>query len=390
MSQKKVRKTIAQINERIRSGKAVVVNAAEMTDIVRRLGREQAAHEVDVVTTGTFSPMCSSGLLFNIGQAEPPLIRTTKVWLNDVPCYAGLAAVDAYLGATETVEDDPLNTEHPGAFPYGGAHVIEDLVAGKSVRLRAESYGTDCYPRRTLDRDVTLDKIPYAQLLNPRNAYQNYNAAVNLTGRTIYTYMGPLRPHMRNVNFATAGKLSPLLNDPLFRTIGLGTRIFLGGGVGYVLGPGTQHVANPKRTDRGLPLSGSGTIMVRGDLKGMQARYLRGLSFRGYGITLAVGLGIPIPVLDEEMAWFTGVDDSDILMPIKDYGHDYPNGNGRVLAHVPFSELLSGEIEIDGKKATAVPVTSLSMSLEVADELKRWIQSGEFLLTEPVELLPSS
>lgn len=386
----KVLKTIAEINARIRAGKAVVLNAAEMTETVRRLGKEQAAKEVDVVTTGTFSPMCSSGLLFNIGQKEPPLIRASRLWLNNVPAYGGVAAVDGYLGATETVEGDPLNSVHPGAFAYGGAHVIEELAAGKAVTIRAESYGTDCYPRRTLERQTTLADIPFAELFNPRNCYQNYNAAVNLTSRVIYTYMGPLRPHMRNLNFATAGKLSPLLNDPLFRTIGLGTRIFLGGGTGYVLGPGTQHVPNPQRTERGLPLSGSGTIMVKGDLKGMQARYLRAQSFLGYGVTLSVGVGIPIPILNEEIAWFTGVDDSDILMPVKDYGHDYPNGVPKVLAHANFADLLDGEVTLMGKKVKTVPLTSRSMSLEIADTLKSWIEKGEFLLTEPVELLPSA
>ncbi len=386
----KVTKTIAEINERIKTGKAVVVNAAEMCDIVRRLGKEGAAKEVDVVTTGTFSPMCSSGLLFNMGQPEPPAMRSTRISINGVPCYGGIAAADGYLGVTEMKEGDPLNDPYPGTFTYGGAHVIEDLVAGRTVQIKAESYGTDCYPRRTSDRNITLADLPFAQLLNPRNCYQNYNAAVNLTGRIIYTYMGPLRPNLQNLNYATAGHLSPLFNDPYFHTIGLGTRIFLGGGVGYVLGAGTQHVPNPKRTERGVPLTASGTLMLRGDLKQMNSKYLRGLSLIGYGCTLNVGVGIPIPILNEEIAWFTGVDNSDILMPIKDYGHDYPNCIPKILAHAPFDELMSGEIELLEKRVKTVPLTSYSLSLEIANELKSWIEKGEFLLTQPVDTIPSS
>lgn len=390
MAHFKVNKTIAEINERIRQGKAVVLNAEEMTEAVRRMGKEKAAREVDVVTTGTFSPMCSSGLLFNIGQQEPPTIKTSKVWLNDVPAYAGLAAVDAYIGATEPTEDDPLNKVYPGRFKYGGGHVIEDLVRGKAVHLRAEAYGTDCYPRRSLDKKITLAEMPFAKLWNPRNCYQNYNAAVNLTSRIIYTYMGPLKPNMRNINFATAGRLSPLFNDPYFRTIGLGTRIFLGGSTGYVTGAGSQHVAAPKRTERGIPMTAAGTIMVQGDLKGMNPRYLRGLSFLGYGCTLSVGIGIPIPILNEEIAWFTGVDDSDILMPVRDYGHDYPNCLPRIIQHVTYEDLKSGEVEVMGKKVESVPLTSYSISLEIADTLKSWIEQGKFTLTQPVELLPSA
>jgi len=383
-----VNKTIEDINRRIRKGKAVVLNAEEMTRAVREMGKEKAAREVDVVTTGTFSPMCSSGLLFNIGQ-EPPTLKASQVWLGGVPAYGGLAAVDAYLGATEPAEDDPLNKVYPGQFKYGGGHVIEDLVRGKNVRLRALGYGTDCYPRRELIKDISLSTLPYAQLLNPRNCYQNYNVAVNLTSRIIYTYMGPLKPNARNANYATAGCLSPLFNDPYFQTIGLGTKIFLAGGVGWVLGAGTQHVPAPRRTERGVPISPAGTLMVRGDLKGMNARFLRGVSILGYGCSLAVGVGIPIPILNEEIAWYTGVGDEDILMPVKDYGHDYPQGQARVLGHVSFDELKSGEIDLAGRKMQTVPLTSYSFSLEIANTLKSWIEKGEFLLTEAQEKIPS-
>lgn len=383
------RKTIAEINERIRQGKAVVLTADEMTRAVRDMGPDKAAREVDVVATGTFSPMCSSGLFFNIGQPEPPQIRASQFRLNGVPAYGGLAAVDGFLGATEPAADDPLNKVHPGQFRYGGGHVIEDLAGGRSVHLTAASYGTDCYPRTSLERDITLADLTWAQLVNPRNCYQNYNVAVNLGKKLAYTYMGPLKPGLRNANYATAGKLSPLLNDPYLRTIGLGTRIFLGGGVGYVIGAGSQHVVRPERQANGLPLFGSGTLMLKGDLKGMSDRYLRGHSFLGYGCTLAVGVGIPIPVLDADMARFTGVDDADILLPVKDYGHDYPNGIPRVLKHVSYEELRSGEVDIDGRKVETAPLTSYAMSLEVARTLKSWIDAGEFLLTDPVDPTPS-
>jgi len=383
-----VQKTLEDINRRIKKGKAVVLNAAEMVKAVREMGKEKAAKEVDVVTTGTFSPMCSSGLLFNIGQ-DPPLMKVSNLWLAGVPAYAGLAAVDSYIGATEPAEDDPLNKVYPGQFKYGGGHVIEDLVRGKAVHLRAIAYGTDCYPRKELTKDITLAQLRDAQLFNPRNCYQNYNCAVNLTSRIVYTYMGPLKPNGRNANYATSGLLSPLFNDPYLQTIGLGTKIFLGGGVGWVLGAGTQHVAAPKRNERGIPLSAAATLMLRGDLKGMNARYLRGISFLGYGCSLAVGVGIPIPILNEEIAWYAGVSDEDIQVPVKDYGHDYPQGSPRVLGHVSFAELKSGEIEVMGKKVQTVPLTSYSMSLEIADKLKSWIEKGEFLLTESQEKIPA-
>lgn len=222
-------KTIAEINERIKQGRAVVLTAEEMTKAVKEMGAEKAAKEIDVVTTGTFSPMCSSGMLFNIGQTEAPTLRASKMWLNDVPCHAGLAAVDGFVGATEMREGDPLNQVYPGEFHYGGAHVIEDLIAGRKVKLRCESYTTDCYPKKSFEREITIHDLKYAHMLNPRNCYQNYNVAVNENAhKTLYTYMGALKPHLQNANFATSGELSPLFNDPYFKNYRFGHPYFLG------------------------------------------------------------------------------------------------------------------------------------------------------------------
>lgn len=126
----KVRKTLEEINRKIEKGEAVVLTAEEFSKFVKEVGPVRAAEEVDVVTTGTFSPMCSSGAFINFGHTVPT-IKAHRVWLNDVPAFGGLAAVDIYIGATETKEDDPLNKVFPGQFLYGGGHVIHDLVAGK-------------------------------------------------------------------------------------------------------------------------------------------------------------------------------------------------------------------------------------------------------------------
>ncbi|HMK37615.1 MAG TPA: homocysteine biosynthesis protein [Desulfomonilaceae bacterium] len=388
MSEFKVNKTFAEINRKIKSGEAVVLTAEEMISVTKESGPVEAARKVDVVTTGTFGIMCSSGAFLNFGHAKPRM-RANKVYLNGVEAYAGIAAVDCYIGATQTREDDPLNKVFPGRFRYGGGHVIEDLVAGREVLLQASSYGTDCYPKRSLEAKMTLKDFPDSVLLNPRNAYQNYNCAVNLSKKTIYTYMGILRPEMMNANFSTSGQLSPLLNDPLYRTIGIGTRIFLGGGVGYVIGAGTQHTPTVKRSENGVVMGGAGTLSVRGDLKGMSAKFLRGASITGYGTSLNVGIGIPIPILNEEMARFTSVSDAEILVPVVDYGSDYPAGGGQSMAYVSYAQLRSGEISVDGKTVSTAPLSSYSAAREIATILKEWIESGKFLLGEPQETLPS-
>ncbi len=382
MSNHKINKTYQEINARIRSGEAVVVTAEEIIDIVRENGPVEAAREVDVVTTGTFAPMCSSGAFINIGQSKP-LIKTMNTWFNDVPAFSGVAAVDCYLGATQASEDDPLNKRHPGEFNYGGGHVIHDLVAGKEILLRAESYGTDCYPNRRIEKTVTLKDLPQAILCNPRNGYQNYNCAINRSDKIKYTYMGTLKPHWGNANYSTSGELSPLFNDPYLKTIGLGTRIFLGGAQGYVTWSGTQHKTNVDRGLNGVPLTPAGTLFVMGNLKEMSPEWLIGQSIRGYGCSLSVGLGIPIPLLNEEMAAYTAVSDEEIYTQVIDYGFDYPEGNSTSYGQVSYQELKSGTIMIKGETIPTVPLSSMVKARKIAHQLKLWIQQGKFFLGEP-------
>jgi uncharacterized protein (DUF39 family) len=389
MKKFKIAKTISQINERIRSGRVVVVTAEEIIDIVQNEGPEEAARHVDVVTTGTFAPMCSSGAFINFGHSTPP-IKASRVWLNRVPAYGGLAAVDCYIGATEPAEDDPLNKVYPGEFNYGGGHVIQDLVDGRTVHLRAEAYGTDCYPNRRVEKELTLKGLPQATLCNPRNAYQNYNCAVNLTQKTVYTYMGTLKPRAANANYCSAGQLSPLFNDPYYRTIGLGTRIFLGGGIGYVTWHGTQHNPAVERTPRGVPLRPAGTLWVMGDLKQMNSAFLVGVGIQGYGCSLAVGLGVPIPLLNEEIAAQTGISDEEIFTQVIDYGSDYPRGAGRSLGQVSYAELKSGHITFQGRRVATVPLSSVVKARAIAETLKTWIAKGRFLLGEPQFTLPGA
>ncbi len=383
-------KTIKEINERIKEGKAVVVTAEEIIDIAKQKGIKRAAQEVDVVTTGTFGPMCSSGAYFNIGHSKPRIkLSGGRVYLNDVLAYAGLAAVDIFIGSNALPDDDPRNRVYPGEFNYGGGHVIEELVAGKDIRLMATAYGTDCYPRRRLETWINIEDLNEAVLFNIRNAYQNYNVAVNLSDRTIYTYMGILKPDLGNASFCSAGQLSPLLNDPYYKTIGIGTKIFLGGGIGLVAWQGTQHNPNVLRSENGVPRRGAGALSVIGDLKQMSPKWLVGTSMLGYGCTITVGIGIPIPILSEEILNYTAVTDDVIFAPVVDYSEAYSQMKSDILGEVSYAQLKSGKIIIQGKEVPTASLSSYPRAVEIATTLKEWILSGKFLLTEPVAPLPS-
>ncbi|MFQ5837018.1 MAG: homocysteine biosynthesis protein [Candidatus Bathyarchaeia archaeon] len=368
MSKKKNKRTIAEINEKIKTGDVQVLTAEEMKKLVESSGVEVAYKEVDVVTTGTFGAMCSSGAIINLGHADPP-IKIQRAWINDVEvCHPG-AAVDLYIGATIMSETRP--------FEYGGGHVIEDLISGKEVEVRATAYGTDCYPRTKLRTTITKDDLNQFYLLNFRNCYQRYVCATNSRDEIIYTYMGKLLPRFRNATFSGSGALNPLMNDPDYETTGIGTRIFLGGGQGYVIGEGTQHD----------PGNRFGTLMVRGDCKKMSSEFIRGAAFTKYGTTLYVGVGIPIPILNEGLAKKTAILDEEIFTDIVDYG--IPRRGRPKLGRVSYKELKSGAITINDKKVRVSSLSSLKTARKIAEILKSWIENSSFYLSAPAESLPT-
>jgi len=368
ISEKGNGRTIAEINQKIKTGDIQVLTAEEMKKLVESSGVEVAYKEVDVVTTGTFGAMCSSGAIINVGHADPP-IKIQRAWINDVEVSHPGAAVDLYIGATMMSETQP--------YEYGGGHVIEDLIAGKEVELRATSQGTDCYPRTKLDTAITKDDLNQFYLLNFRNCYQRYVCATNSRDEIIYTYMGKLLPRFRNASYSGAGALNPLMNDPDYETIGVGTRIFLGGGQGYVIGEGTQHD----------PTNRFGTIMVRGDCKKMSPEFISGGAFTKYGTSLYVGIGIPIPLLNEGLAKKTALRDEEIFTDIVDYG--IPRRGQPKLGKVNYATLKSGEVTINDRKIKVSSLSSLKKARKIAETLKSWIENGSFYLSAPAETLPT-
>lgn len=370
-------KSYEEINWKIKNGIAVVLTAEEIIKMVDDVGIKETAKRVDVVTTGTFGPMCSTGAFLNFGQTSEPT-KMSKIWLNDVPAYGGVASADAFIGATELREGSKEL--------YGGAHVIEDLISGKRVKLKVEGTVTDCKPNKNIEMYIDKNNINECVMFNPRNAYQNYVAATNSTDETIYTYMGKLLPNHKNITYCNAGELSPLINDPYMRTIGVGTKIFLGGTEGYVAWNGTQFKTVQKENENGVPIGPTRTLSVIGDMKKMNTNFMRALSINKYGVSMAVGIGIPIPILDEEMVGFTMVRDRDIKTNLVDYGirkRDRP-----IIREINYEELKSGLVDLNGKKIPTSSISSMYKARVIANTLKQWIEEGKFTIEKPVKMMP--
>jgi uncharacterized protein (DUF39 family) len=374
-------RTIAEINEKISRKRAVVWTVEELKARVIEIGVTKTTKEVDVITTGTFEPMESSGAIINLGHTDPP-IKIRRCWLDGVPAYAGFGAVDLYLGASCPV-DSPDGEE---VREHGGGHVIADLIAGKSIQVRAVGQVTDCYPRATFETTVTRETINQFYLFNPRNLYQNFIIGVNGGDRPLHTYLGPLQPRLGNAVYSNPGSLSPLFNDPDLQLVGIGTRIFLAGGLGYVAWEGTQHFPLQKRLENRTPIGPGSTLALIGDAKQMDARWIRGCYFKGYGPSLMMGVGIALPVLNDSVVEHCAVQDKDLVAPIVDFS--IPRRVRPTFGLVSYAQLKSGRITIEGRTVRVASLASLFLSRQVSQELKQWIKEGIFTLTEPVAPIP--
>jgi uncharacterized protein (DUF39 family) len=237
-----------------------------------------------------------------------------------------------------------------------------------------------------LETTISSKTINQFYLYNPRNLYQNFIVGVNGGDRQLYTYLGPLQPQLGNAVFSNPGAISPLFNDPELEVIGIGSRIFLGGGVGYVAWEGTQHFPNQKRLPNQTPIGPAATLALIGDAKQMDARWVRGCYFKNYGTSLMLGVGIPLPVLNEKVIEHCAVRDEEIVAPVIDFS--IPRRVRPTFGLVTYAQLKSGKITLDGKPVRVAPLASRARSREVAEELKSWIEAGEFLLAESVMPLP--
>jgi len=264
--------------------------------------------------------------------------------------------------------------------------VIADLIAGKSIQVRAVGQVTDCYPRATFETTVTRETINQFYLFNPRNLYQNFIIGVNGGDRPLHTYLGPLQPRLGNAVYSNPGSLSPLFNDPDLQLVGIGTRIFLAGGIGYVAWEGTQHFPLQKRLENRTPIGPGSTLALIGDAKQMDARWIRGCYFKGYGPSLMMGVGIALPVLNDSVVEHCAVQDKDLVAPIVDFS--IPRRVRPTFGLVSYAQLKSGRITIEGRTVRVASLASLFLSRQVSQELKQWIKEGIFTLTEPVAPIP--
>ncbi len=297
-----MKKTIGEINARIERGDAIVFTAAELKDLAGK-GEKISVDDVDVVTTGTFGVMSGTLAMLHVPVSGPGSFdRADKAWLNGVPALPGpcpnerLGAVDLMVFGTSRADDS-----------YGGGHLFRDLVAGSPVEVAIESGG------RRFTRTVTLDELGSARIITTRSAFKNYGGFLNLHPgivKTIFSVRG-LSGLSGELSVSGCGDINPLQNDPALLTIGVGTRILLNGGIGYILGQGT-------RSSRDKP-----NISAFADMQRMVPEMMGGF-VTSSGPECSTSVAIPIPVLDETILSQMMVTNEEIPLPVSDINDRVP------------------------------------------------------------------
>lgn len=289
------KRTLADINTKIKNSTAVVMTAQEFIDNIAS-GESITFDDVDVITTGTKGLMSGILGIFTFRVAPPKIHRKfTEISMNGIPGYPGpcpnefLGVVDVLLYATahSTTNDQ-----------YSGGVLFRDLVEGKVIHVVAKSYEGD-----ELEKDITLDDMQFARLLGTRQGFKNYNAMVNPTEEPVNTIFStlPMQPNLSELTFSGCGAINLFQNDPDFLVFGVGTPLLVNGAIGYLIGPGTRnYILKPN-------------MMTIADFKEMNPEYMGGFK-TSFGVEPICSMAAAIPILNEEI--FNNLVRSDADVPL--------------------------------------------------------------------------
>ena len=366
-----MQRTYEEINDKIKSGKAHVLTAPEAKALIREKSVKYFVNNVDVVTCATFEMNTNAMLYLNFGQTDP-LIYFSEVYINNVFAYP-LGPTDVGLSCVAFSKDNP---------EYGGAHVLEDLVKGKDVFLKTTGRNLEVFPNKEFQSWFKLKNLNQGKLLLNQVINQNSIVATNSGDKDINSNMGTLIGHLENSTFNSSSYLNPLINDPFCKTIGIGTKVWVAGNIGYIIGHGSNHNPVQKRNEFNIPVGPAITLAVVVDIDGMQSKWIRGGYLQSFGPVLYAGVGVPIPVLDEEIARQIEISDDKIHSTIVDFS--IPRRTKPTFGQCTYTELRTSTVLINKKPTLAAPLSSMAWAIEICDLLKSSILNKHFFLSKPI------
>jgi putative methanogenesis marker 16 metalloprotein len=299
------RRTVAEINDKVERGEAVVMTAVELCNRVRD-GEDVEFEDVDVITSATCGVMSGTFAVLSFQVAErDEFERASEVFLNGVPAFTGpcpnerLGIVDVMVYGTSRRDNR-----------YGGGHLFRDLVSHEEIEVVVETVDG-----RRIETTTTLKEIPFAKLCSTRNVFKNYYAFVNAQENEVTSIfsVGKFEGACKELTFSGCGELNPLEKDPVMDVIGIGTKILMNGAVGFVIGEGTR--SSPEKPN----------LMGIADMHGMLPQYLGGFRTSA-GPETWTSWAVPIPVLNEHVLENAKKLDEEIKLGVHDVHNRRPLG----------------------------------------------------------------
>ena len=299
------KRTIEEINKRVKSGKATVLTADELKKILEK-GEKVHWSEVDVVTSATCGLMSGTICVLSFpvsGQGE--FTRAEEVLLNGITAFPGpcpnerLGVIDLIVYGTEHSRFDDK---------YGGGHLFKDIVSGKSIEVQVKSKDG-----KKIDRTITKKEIAYAKLQGTRHCFKNYIGMINKSKKPVSSifHVFPIQGPYKELSVCGCGAVNPLAMDPKLEVIGLGTKILINDAVGYITGLGTR--ASPEKPN----LAGFA------DLLEMDPYFMGGF-LTAEGPEVINSWAIPIPILNPKIFDNGCILDSQESLPVADISDRIP------------------------------------------------------------------
>lgn len=364
-------RTYSEINDKIKSGKAKVHTVAEVKALVKDKGVKYLANNVDVVICASFEMHTNALAYLNFGQTDP-LIYFSEAYINNVEATP-VGPTDLALSCVVYSRENP---------EYGGAHILEDLVKGKDLYLKATGRNLEVFPNKQFDSWFNMKDLNQTRLLLNQGMNQNNIVACNAGEKDINSNMGTLIGHLENSTYNSSSFLNPLINDPFCKTIGIGTKVWVGGAQGFIIGHGSNHNPLQKRNKYGIPVGAGITLSIIADLDFMQPKWVRGGYLKSFGPVLYIGVGVPIPVLNDEIAENLTITDDKINTTIVDFS--IPRRTKPTFGQCTYEELRTSTVIINNKPTLVAPLASMAWAIDMCNVLKDSILKKQFLLSEPI------
>jgi uncharacterized protein (DUF39 family) len=365
----------AQLQRRQSDGDLRVRSGVEFRALVAAEGLEAAYATTDVVVAANAEFTDHASLELNLGPTDPP-IRIREARLNGVSALGGAGSISLPIGGGLR---EPLR--------QGGAQVLGALLAGAELELLATGEGTALHPKRELQTRISVDRIGAGRLLLHRAISENGVVAVSSAEGVIRSPYGPLLGPYASALFTNGGSRSIGLTMPGLSLLGPGSPVLVAGATGWVIGAGGGHHPQTRRLPSGHARAPGAVAAVSVDLHGLRSEWIRPCFFEGNGSALLVAIAAPVPLINLRVARQASVEDDLLEAPVLDFS--IPRRIRPSFGSVPYSRLLAGEIQVDGRRLRSAPAHSPRLAESIGSELIERLRSGAFPLRLPLAPLPS-